>query len=551
MKTTRSFALCTLHFALLLAASAAFAGHVSETLTLAKGWNAVYLESTPDASAPAEFFADLPEVVRVGCYESSAYGATEQIASDGTTIAQKPVAFYVWERGKDGASTLQTLQGGRCYLVYATDAATKAFYGVPSIPHTSWQVADDGFTTLAGVSIPAGETVTSAAYFREGPLSTAAASAPYLAGGTDEAAPGYTKLVSFRGSPVLSSGCAYAFEGARAADWPGVVKVSVSTASGGLAFGPGTALQSLAVANAGTTNRTIRVAYGPSELAGEVQPPLKVYIPRVSTNAYGWTDFATHDFELEPGESRTLVFAVDKSAFAPGATNAALVTVSDLGATKMRVRVPVTAEADNGGDYAAAFPKGLWYGNVTLSQVDRLSDGNPIPSGGEMKVSMMMLVDSAGAAHLLQRVAIGTAEAKAADGSRDVRLWPEATSVPSGYSARRLSSVFPDVAHRSVDAAGGSFGDLLVFDWTVAADARDNPFRHAWHPDHETGFAVTNRLALSWHAESGETTWGYSPDEVTYGICTWTLSGLSGTGDVTTRGTFALKRILPISKIED
>ena len=85
----------------------------------------------------------------------------------------------------------------------------------------------------------------------------------------------------------------------------------------------------------------------------------------------------------------------------------------------------------------------------------------------------------------------------------------------------------------------------------MAADAADNPFRHAWHPDHGTGFAVTNRLALSWHAESGESTWEFSPDEVTYGICTWTLGGLSGTGDVKMRGTFALKRILDVSKIEE
>ena len=550
MKHIRNFAFAALHVTLFAALSAR-AGHVSETLTLAKGWNAIYLESTPDASAPADFFADLPEVARVGCYESSVYGATEQIASDGTTIAQKPVAFYVWERGKDAESTLQNIMGGRCYLVYATAAATKTFYGVPAIPQISWQAAADGFTTLAGVSIPAGETVSAAAYFREGPLSAAAVSAPYLAGGADASAPGFTQVVAFRGSPQLAAGRAYAFEGARAADWPGVVKVSVASASGALAFSSGTMLQSMTIANAGTTNRTLRVAYEASARADEVRPPLKIYIPRVSTNAYGWTDFATHDFALAPDESRTLVFAVDKSGFAAETDYAALVTVSDLSGTKMRVRVPVTAAADDGGDYAAAFPKGLWYGNVTLSQVDRLSDGNPVTAGGEMKASLMVFVDAAGAAHLLQRVAVGTAEEAATDGTRDVRLWPEAASVPAGYAARRLSTVFPDVAHRSVDAASGAFGDLVAFDWTVAADARDNPFRHAWHPDHATGFAVTNRLALSWHAESGETTWGYSPDEVTYGICSWTLGGLSGTGDVTMRGTFALKRILPISKIEE
>jgi hypothetical protein len=168
-----------------------------------------------------------------------------------------------------------------------------------------------------------------------------------------------------------------------------------------------------------------------------------------------------------------------------------------------------------------------------------------------MKMQALLLVDSAGAAHLMQRIAVGTAKEPGEDGTYDVRLWPETTAVPAEYSARRISTMFPDVAHRSLDATSGSFGNMLQFDGTVAADARDNPFRHVWHPDHATGFAVTNRLTLSWRKESGESTWEYSPDEVTYGIGTWTLGGLSGAGEITMRGIFALKRILAISSIEE
>ena len=538
-------------FWLFLMSSAAMAGHISETLTLTNGWNAVYLESTPDATDPATFFADLPQVERVGCHESSVYGATEQIASDGTTIAQKPVSFYVWVRGEEDRSTLQRIMGGRCYLIYSTATATKTFYGVPACPRVSWQASESGFATIAGVSIPAGETVTSGTYFREGPLTSDAVKAPYEAGGPDAAAPKYSKLMAFRGTPTLQGGHAYAFEGNSVADWPGVVKVSTPTLSGVLSFGSGTALQSFSVANAGTTNRTIRVSYGPSELSSEEKPPLQVFIPRVGTNECGWTSFASHDFDLAPGESRTLALAIDKSGFTADQTFAGLVTVSDLSGTKMRVRVPVTAKLDADSEYSAAFPKGLWYGNIELLQVDRQADASPVKAGGSMKVNVILLVDGTGESHIMQRVAVATAEKENADGTRDVRLWPETTSIPSGYTVRRLSTVFPDVAHRSVAATSGSFGNLLQFDWIVAADARDNPFRHAWHPDHGTGFAVTNRLTLAWYTESGDSTWEYSPDEVTYGICTWTLGGLSGAGDITMRGTFALKRILDISKVEE
>ena len=536
---------------LLLMASAAMAGHVSETLTLTNGWNAVYLESTPDTPDPVAFFADLPQVLRVGCYESSVYGATEQITSDGSTIAQKPVSFYVWVRGEETLSTLQRIMGGRCYFIYSTAPATKTFYGVPACPRVSWQTAENGFATIVGLSIPAGETIASGLYFREGPMSPEAIKSPYEAGGQDAAAPEFTKLMAFRGTPTLQGGHAYAFEGNAISDWPGVVKVQAPTLSGMIAFGSGTTLQSFSIANVGTTNRTIRVSYGPSEWTVEEKPALQVYIPRVGTNEYGWTAFDTHDFELAPGESRTLALAIDKSGFTADRSFAGLVTVADLSGTKMRVRVPVTATLDADSFYTAAYPKGLWYGTIELSQVDRLSDGAPVAAGGTMAMKAMLLVDGVGAAHLLQRVAVGSAKELSEDGTRAVRLWPEMTDVPAEYSARRISTMFPDVAHRSLDATSGTFGNMLQFDWTVAADARDNPFRHAWHPDHATGVAVTNRVTFAWSTLNGESTWEYSPDEVTYGVCTWTLGGLLGTGDVTLRGTFALKRILSISKIEE
>ena len=461
------------------------------------------------------------------------------------------MSFYVWVRGDEGRSTLRRIMGGRCYLIYATGPASKTFYGVPACPRVSWQAAEDGFATIAGVSIPAGETVTAGAYFREGPMPSESLKNPYEADGQDAAAPHYTKLMSFRGTPTLQGGRAYAFEGNSVADWPGVLKVSTASLSGTLAFESGTALQSFSVSNAGTTNRTIRVAYGPSELTTEEKPPLQVFIPRVGTNEYGWTAFETHDFDLAPGESCTLALAIDKSGFTADRSFAGLVTVSDLSGTKMRVRVPVTAKMDADSEYSAAFPKGLWYGKIELLQVNRQTDVTPVKAGGSMTLNVILLVDGTGAAHIMQRVAVATAEKENADGTRDVRLWPETTSIPTGYTVRRLSTVFPDVAHRSVAATSGSFGNLLQFDWIVAADARDNPFRHAWHPDHATGYAVTNRIALSWQTEAGETTWEYSADEVTYGICTWTLGGLSGAGDITMRGTFALKRILDISKVEE
>lgn len=522
MRTFRIFTLFVSCLSLLLSARG---GHVAETLSLSAGWNAVYLESTPDASAPSDFFAGLPQVVRVGCYEPSVYSSLAQIASDGTSIAQKPAAFLVWERGKDADSTLGEMLGGRVYLVYATAAAVKSFYGRPCCPQISWQKSEGGFATIAGVSIPAGETVSSLAYFGEGPLGADAAKKPHSVGGESAAAPAFTQMMSFRGSPTLQGGAAYAFEGDSAADWPGVVRVTVPSSSGALAFKSGVPLQSMEIANAGRTNRTLRVSLTPGELAGERVPPMQIFLKATGTSASKWVPFETHDFELAPGESRQIVLSVDMAQVgAAGGEYAALVAVSDLSGTKMRVRVPVTVAAEPDGEESAAYPKGLWYGNLEVSQVDRMRDGVPVAAGGTMRLNAMVFIGADGVPKLMQRV-------KAGD--------------------RRISCVFPDVAHNALPAASGTFGEILQFDWTVAEDAKDNPFRHAWHPDHAKGFAVTNRLVLSWRTEGGESTWNYAPEEVTYGICTWTLGGLSGAGEISTRGTFALKRILPVTKMEE
>ena len=60
---------------LLLLPISAFASYISETVAVSKGWNAVYIESTPESPNAAAFFADLA-VTKASCYLSSVYSAT-------------------------------------------------------------------------------------------------------------------------------------------------------------------------------------------------------------------------------------------------------------------------------------------------------------------------------------------------------------------------------------------------------------------------------------------------------------------------------------------
>ena len=84
-----NFSTCVVAALCVAMATTAQAAHVSETMTLKKGWNAIYLESTPTNALCEEFFAGAP-VLRVASYQSDAYSSTRQLADDGTTIDQKP-----------------------------------------------------------------------------------------------------------------------------------------------------------------------------------------------------------------------------------------------------------------------------------------------------------------------------------------------------------------------------------------------------------------------------------------------------------------------------
>ena len=133
---------------LALLPAAAFASYISETVTVSKGWNAVYIESTPENPDAAAFFADLA-VTKASCYLSSVYSTTAQLADDGREISQKPVSHLVYDLHDEVNSTLKNIVGGQCYFLFATNAAIRTFLGVPQLPHVSWQVSAGGFATFA------------------------------------------------------------------------------------------------------------------------------------------------------------------------------------------------------------------------------------------------------------------------------------------------------------------------------------------------------------------------------------------------------------------
>ena len=125
-----------------------------------------------------------------------------------------------------------------------------------------------------------------------------------------------------------------------------------------------------------------------------------------------------------------------------------------------------------------------------------------------------------------------------------------------------------------------SFKDpTTTFCASALPNARDNPFRHAWHPDHDGKTAdykgtapsgdvfenyaqpvkpelwsISNRLEVSWH-ELGNpglpVHFPYNADETTSGVVTWEVWGLVAKGPIKSVGTFTLRRVFKAARLEE
>lgn len=501
-----------------LASAAVVSPLVPRTLTLTKGWNAVFLDVTPEESDPAAFFA-FADVTRVGSYQAGVYDSTAQFDSEGEPLNQKPVAYLVWEKGS-AASTLKTLSGGHVYLVYANAPAATDYKGVPTLPKMSWLTGEssEGVISMVAPSLPAGVTVPATTYFAEGPWDRKTV---YRVLGQNETAP--TFLSDIGAKPKVTAGLGYALVGTENCRWAGVIDVrSGFFGMDGLVFPKGVTRSSVTIRNAGTTEHVFRMALAAAAAPeGLVVPKLSLQDPVTNVAvAAAWSPFTSatpRELTLAPGEARTLVFALDRSVLGGVAGCGAVLSVEDLSGTQMRVEMPVLVDPEEEPE-AEKFPAGTWAGSLVLSHVTRRAGelGRAYPMDAAMTVMIVLRVDEGGQAKLVQHA-----------------------DMPSGA---RLITTFLSATTPEVAGSGSAFGNHQVFDWTLDKDARDNPFRHVHHPDHATGKTIVNKLTLTWSNDDESLKFTRNADETTGGLVTWTVTGLTGE-EVTSVGMFTLKRL--------
>lgn len=570
---------------LLVASSvSALASVLNQNITLNEGWNAVYLEVTPKENNTAKVFENTT-VSRIGCYSQDSYSSTLQYKRDGSQINGMPAVFLSWDRACQEAATLNTISGGKVYLLYATNTCAFAVSGTPVLPNLVWRDTskDDVMMNLVGASIDEGVEVTPRNYFGEGPYTPSGSS--YTIFGTATQTPYFLKMGT---KGTLKNGTAIGASGKRDGEWSGVFKV-VLPQSNKIAFKDGVLKSFMMVENNASTNLKIRITHRKSDSNAHTLPVLS-YLKEGATFLEGtsWETFAEGAYvekELAPKEVWRLYIAADRPQMTDAeADYASLLRIEAIDSpSKMRVFVPVTVEHEVLKEGEGAYPQGLWVGVMDFQQVNR-SDANnnmtiePEKAGGRIKATLILHVDENNKISMLQRVAVAAENAE--DGTVTHHLYQELEDAPDGVFARRISSVlidtlYPKLEGKTLNGKESTFGDTAYFEFTVDENSKVNPYRHAWHPDHDgltatymerlpSGdeldnyknpvkpelFSITNKISLHWQDAEGKTTHEWIPEEISYGRIDWRIAGLRSSGEILVRGTFTIKRVTAINVIE-
>ena len=556
----------------------AVAPYTTQSLSLVQGWNAVYVEVAPDATAD-DLFADWP-VDHVGLYDPVSFLATRQFGADWDSEGLTGSSMALWKRGVPEASSLSRVPAGSVLVTYCTNEShSVTIRGVPAAPRTTWHVSGTnavynffGFSTTQQTDISAYlegspcEGVKSRAYYR-------------IVGDNLDAGPDPLEVRTWNSK--VSDGDVLLLPSDDLSDWSGVLFVSPMN---GIDFGQNGVKATLTVRNDGKSPRTVSVTLEQAVNAAELQLsgtlPLCLHVRDADvarTNAAwsaalsGYGPVAKK--ELAPDETWRLEFGLDRTAFSSlvkGLSFGALLRITEDGDSHAKVVVPLAGETSGVVVPDAALPVGLWVADVQFDHV--LAPGSTVgtETGGAAKLRLPIHIDANGKVRLLQRVV--TAGEIAADGTYTYRLYAGSAVVPTTATmVTRISAVCLPTETPVIEAAGES-DSVIAFSFAVAADGATSILRHPLHPQHDglrwdfstpapsgddfqnykgdvkpETFSVGNRIEMSFGLNGGEAAW--NPEGTKSGTCRWTFSGLMRQGNIVLSGPMTVKRVSSVAEI--
>ena len=537
------------------------------TLTLNKGWNAVYLPVAP-TNTPSEVFASWP-VMSVSVYNAQEYLSTSSIKGGLTTedVALSP--FQIWTREAPGSSTFKKFTADT--VLVCCNTGTVAFSttvrGEPAAPRIAWHTGDE--LNFVGIGIKEGDGVTvSASDYFEGSPSVSGNDFYKISGASEDS----FKVTSMRGFgnsiATVRNGSVVLVAGTAISSWAGPLYISPKS---GIDFGGTNTLDELSIRNDGVAAKSVSIKLVSSTDDTE---PITVLVRNAAEEIINpeWKTLTTGGDTLTKtigtNESWRLSFAFDRTKLTgTGKELGGILQIREDGGTLMSVNVPIKALDIK---ETTSWPSGLWAFDLELDKVSRYvtdttrTDG--VKAGGKMKLRLYVHVDKENTPRLLQRIIVGGT--KKTDGTiTSIGYAPDA-KVPDGLDyERRLSSAALPVDLGVVKPTSGEWGTELAFNYKIAAKSPSNPFRHPLHPmfdgkdanfeeltydgddfsNYEKTvkpelFSLGGEIDLKWDAVTG-TAW--EPQESLTGTCDWIYTGLMRQGPVKASGTFTAQRVLP------
>ncbi len=572
--------------AVLCAAQSATAQNASQFVALARGWNAFYIEVSPEAS-PDVLFADWP-VDSVGVYDPASFLSTRQFSASSDTQGLQTSPIAMWRRDIPDASPVTRIPAGVVCIAYNTGGVFRTtISGVPAAPRATWHVTDDDTVyNFFGFSVQDGTTVTPDDYLVGFDGAAGRGRTCWtIGGGARSASPSLIR--GNTGTPV-SDGAVLLLPSSTISDWSGSLYVSPMD---GLDFGTNATLRTLSVRNDGGAPRTVslRIDRADAELSDAYQFDPTIFhwrdVAVAFTNAT-WNGISAFGEiarkTLAAGETWKIAFGLDRSALPAGLVQGvpfgALLKATDVdGGSKMKAVVPLHAMA-GGSTVGSTWPAGLWVADVALDHVDLVTanaaDNTSTPAGGTLKLRLPLHVDEHGTVRLLQRVvAAGSATPS---GAFTHRLYAGSATPPATSSqSLRISSAVLPTEKPVIEASFALFSPeqaYATFDFTVAADGATSLLRHPYHPQHDglrwdfstpapsgdnidnykgtvkpETFSVDNMIILQFDFADGVARW--DPQNAVSGTCTWAFAGPRREGALVATGPVTLQRVSPIAEI--
>ena len=558
-----------------LAAGTAQGQWSTQTVQLSNGWNGVYLRVEPEDARCDAVFSNWP-VAHVSLYSMESALASFLASPD--EPLDMAADYLTWRPGLPaGANALNAVAAGHAYLMYATQACTRALTGRPAVPRLEWVPGIRGTNVYNLMGFCHSPTSTFGTYLSGAGFDSAKLSV-YRVGGTNPAGPAFYALGGFSGSVAtapLESGRAYFIACGKRSSFAGPLRV-FPAGTGGIRFTADGSREFLRLVNEHGAPLTVTLTLTNSAAAPGGELPLKpptLYFDYLR----GWVSLTSGvQKTLQAGEEWALPLAVDQTGLAADQTYGGLLICADSAGG--RVEIPLAAEYGAPSATRALWPAGLWVGKARLDRVSQVQgDGTVVPgvqAGGTMEFRLILHVDQSNRCRLLQRAIVaGTTNA---DGSWSATLYRKETNVPAGGARARISSVvFGEKNDVVWDESYGGFGNRLRFRWVIATNDPVNPFRHPYHPAHDglqadfatalpSGdnpqnyvgatkpelFSVSNTISLAWStngAVGGSALW--NAEETAQGTVDFQVEGLRREGALLMQGDFDLRRISQIGSL--